>query len=80
MNIYLAGGYRERTISDYRMFWAEFIKTIDRQLIIDVTKEGIRKYVNHLLKERELSPVRAIFNRLKKKWLSKIIPLWELER
>ncbi|MGN4614550.1 hypothetical protein ACTFOZ_19160 [Bacillus cereus group sp. MYBK71-2] len=48
------------------MFWAEFIKTIDRQLIIDVTKEGIRKYVNHLLKERELSPVRAIFNRLEK--------------
>lgn len=66
MNIYLVEGYREQTISDYRMFWAEFIKIIDRQLITDVTKEDIRKYVNHLLKEGELSPVRAIFNRLEK--------------
>ncbi|MFY0211896.1 phage integrase N-terminal SAM-like domain-containing protein [Bacillus cytotoxicus] len=65
-------GYRERTISDYRMFWAEFIQIIERQFITDVTKEDMRKYVNHLLNERKLSPVtvnirlsaiRAIFNR-----------------
>lgn len=75
MDIYVAEGYRERTISDYRMFWAEFINIIDRQLITDVTKDDIRKYVNHLLKIRKLSPVtvnirlsaiRAIFNRLEK--------------
>ncbi|WP_238486177.1 phage integrase N-terminal SAM-like domain-containing protein [Bacillus hominis] len=49
MDIYVSEGYRERTVSDYRMFWAEFINIIDRQLIADVTKDDIRKYVNHLL-------------------------------
>ena len=75
MDIYVSEGYRERTISDYRMFWSEFINVINRQLITDVTKDDIRKYVNHLLKIRKLSPVtvnirlsaiRAIFNRLEK--------------
>ena len=83
MDIYVSEGYRERTISDYRMFWSEFINVINRQLITEVTKEDIRKYVNHLLKIRKLSPVtvnirlsaiRAIFNRLEKKRLSKTIP------
>ncbi|HGO9422459.1 TPA: phage integrase N-terminal SAM-like domain-containing protein [Bacillus cereus] len=57
------------------MFWAEFIQIIERQFITAVTREDMRKYVNHLLNERKLSPVtvnirlsaiRAIFNRLEK--------------
>ncbi|PDZ17091.1 DNA integration/recombination/inversion protein [Bacillus wiedmannii] len=89
MDIYVSEGYRERTISDYRMFWSEFINVINRQLITDVTKDDIRKYVNHLLKVRKLSPVtvnirlsaiRAIFNRLEKEMVIENNPVMGIRK
>ncbi|MGM7723737.1 tyrosine-type recombinase/integrase [Metabacillus sp. Hm71] len=73
MRIYLSEGYRERTMHDYRKFWDEFMRIIDRKYIQDVTADDFRRYITELLKVRELSPVtvnirlsamRTMFRRL----------------
>lgn len=73
MRIYVSEGYRDRTMDDYRKFWADFGKIIGRRYINEVTADDIRKYITELLKTRSLSPVtvnirlsaiRAMFNRL----------------
>lgn len=73
MRIYVTEGYRERTMRDYRKFWTEFIRIIERGHIYEVTSDDIRKYITELLRNRGLSPVtvnirlssiRAMFNRL----------------
>lgn len=74
MNIYSAEGYRDRTMNDYRKFWTEFFRIVDRpKYLTDVTTDDFRKFINVLLKKRGLSPVtvnirmngmRSMFNRL----------------
>ncbi|MGM0837727.1 MAG: tyrosine-type recombinase/integrase [Bacillota bacterium] len=76
MNIYIAEGYRDRTMNDYRKYWEEFTTVagvLPNDNINEVTADHLRKYIAIMLKERGLSPVtvnirlggiRAIFTRL----------------
>jgi len=60
MTIYITEGYRERTMNDYRKYWAEFIEVIgvrDNDNISDITVNHFRKYIAELLQNRKLSPV-----------------------
>lgn len=78
MNIYIAEGYRDRTMNDYRKYWQEFTEIagfLPDENISDITADHLRKYIAFMLKERGLSPVtvnirlggiRAIFTRLEK--------------
>lgn len=75
MTIYHTEGYRERTMNDYRKYWAEFIELIGvepSESVAEITYDSFRKYISKLL-ARKLSPVtvnirlgaiRAMFNRL----------------
>jgi integrase/recombinase XerD len=73
MRIYTAEGYRERTMSDYRKFWAQFVEVVGKEYIDEYTTDDLRKYIVKLLDKDglsavtvniRLSAVRAIFNRL----------------
>ncbi|CAG9612402.1 Tyrosine recombinase XerC [Bacillus rhizoplanae] len=89
MRIYESEGYRERTVRDYRKFWAQFTDIIKREYIEKVTTEDIRKYVHHLLHTRDLSAVtvnirlsavRAIFNRLYSEEIIEVNPVEKVRK
>lgn len=84
MRIYIAEGYRDRTMDDYRKFWAEFVGVIGRNYITEVTADDFRRYIAELLKKRGLSPVtvnirlsalRAMFNRLHEERIITVSPV-----
>lgn len=74
-SVYSAENYRPTTIRDYSYYWKEFSKIVGKEYVQEISEFDIRGYVNHLLKERELSPVtvnirlsaiKSITNRLYK--------------
>lgn len=88
--IFVSEGYRDRTINDYEMYWNEFFKIIKAEYIDTVTTDDFRFYVNHLIKERGLSPVtvnirltsmRSMFNRLYKEGiLGRVNPVANIKK
>lgn len=71
--IYQTELYRDKTISGYRAYFAEFIDIIEKVNLDAVTEDDFRRYITHLLNVRGLSPVtvnirlssvRAMFKRM----------------
>ncbi|UTR09436.1 tyrosine-type recombinase/integrase [Evansella sp. LMS18] len=89
MRIYIAEGYRKRTIQDYRRYFTECIDSIGKPYMEDITEGDIRKYLTFLLEERGLSPVtvnirlssiRATFNRMEAESIIDYNPLTTVKK
>ncbi|MEC0721780.1 tyrosine-type recombinase/integrase [Bacillus haynesii] len=80
-SLYETENYRERTINDYRNYFAEFMEMtgiMPTDSITDVTEDHLRSYISTMLKKRNLSPVtvnirlggiKSIFSRLTERGL-----------
>jgi site-specific recombinase XerD len=71
--IYRIEGYRERTINDYRKYYAEFTRFAGKATVQDITTDDFRAYIDDIVTVRGLSKVtanvrlsclRAFFNRM----------------
>jgi len=83
IRIFISEGLRERTIDDYRKFWAEFTEIVGKQAVQDCTVDDIRRYIGVLLRKRRLSPVtvnvrlggvKSIFTRLENDGIINVSP------
>ncbi|MGX4199812.1 tyrosine-type recombinase/integrase [Bacillus sp. JK74] len=58
--LYVTENYRDRTINDYRKYWAEFMEVagiMPSDNVTDITEDHLRSYITTMLNIRDLSPV-----------------------
>ncbi|MBT0952069.1 tyrosine-type recombinase/integrase [Bacillus velezensis] len=58
--LYVTENYRDRTINDYRKYWAEFTEVVGimpSDNVTVITEDHLRSYITTMLNIRDLSPV-----------------------